>query len=85
MEDKNQDNDLEGIDGQGKKVDYDPTKIEVDKEQIKEIPRSLFKFLKDLLSIDDEVNSKQAIRFIKSDIDFSGSSIWILIFTYTFS
>jgi uncharacterized hydrophobic protein (TIGR00271 family) len=79
MEDKNQDTDLEGIDGQEKKVDYDPTKIEVDKEQIKEIPRSLFKFLKDLLSIDAEVNSKKAIRFIKSDIDFSGSSIWILI------
>ncbi len=79
MEDKNQDTDLEGIDGQGKKVDYDPTKIEVDKEQIKEIPRSLFNFLKDLLSIDDEVNSKKAIHFIKSDIDFSGSSIWILI------
>ena len=53
MEDKNQDTDLEGIDGQGKKVDYDPTKIEVDKEQIKEIPRSLFNFLKDFRSPKD--------------------------------
>ena len=72
-------NDNGGFDDHNKKVDYDPTKIEVDKQQIKEIPRSLFVFIKDLLSIDDEVNSKRAVRYIKSDIDFSGSSIWILI------
>ena len=81
MKEKNLDNENDngGFDDHNKKVDYDPTKIEVDKQQIKEIPRSLFVFIKDLLSIDDEVNSKRAVRYIKSDIDFSGSSIWILI------
>ncbi len=81
MEDKNLDSDKDQgtADGHENKIDYDPTKIEVDKEQIKQIPRSLFKFIRDLLSIDDEVDSKQTIRLIKSDIDFTGSSIWILI------
>ena len=61
------------------KVDYDPTKIDVKSMQIKDLPFSLFKFLKKLISIDDEVSPKKTIGSIISEIEFKGSSIWILI------
>ncbi|MDG2370517.1 MAG: DUF389 domain-containing protein [Flavobacteriales bacterium] len=61
------------------KVDYDPTKIDVKSMQIKDLPFSVFNFLKKLISIDEEVSPKKTISAIISEIDFKGSSIWILI------
>ena len=71
----------EGFEGNRnqEKVDYDPTKIDVKSMQIKDLPFSLFKFLKRLISIDDEVSPKKTIGSIISEIEFKGSSIWILI------
>ena len=62
-----------------KKVDYDPTKIEVNTSRIKELPYSFFRFMKKLISIHDEVNPQATIKSIISEIEFKGSSIWILI------
>ena len=61
------------------KVDYDPTKIDVKSMQLKDLPFSVFKFLKKLISIDNEVSPKKTIGSIISEIEFKGSSIWILI------
>ncbi|MBG16493.1 MAG: hypothetical protein CL853_09095 [Crocinitomicaceae bacterium] len=64
---------------ESKKVDYDPTKINVGSKQLKELPFAFFQFFKKLISIDDEVSPKKTISSIIAEIEFKGSSIWILI------
>jgi len=59
------------------KVDYDPTKI--DKEQIKQAPKAFFHFLKDILSIKDEVDKSATIAIIKANIVFRGANVWVLV------
>ena len=61
------------------KIDYDPTQLNVDSSQIKKLPFSLFKFIKKLISIENEVSPKKTISSITAEIEFKGSSIWILI------
>jgi len=62
---------------ENQKVDYDPTKI--DKEQIKHAPKQFWAFIKDILSIKDEVNVKNTISIIKGNIVFRGANVWILV------
>ena len=64
-------------DDQNQKVDYDPTKI--DKEQLKGAPKALFRFLRDILSIKDEVDQAATVEIIKSNIVFRGANVWVLI------
>ena len=61
------------------KIDYDPTQLNVDSSQIKKLPFTLFKFIKKLISIENEVSPKKTISSITAEIEFKGSSIWILI------
>jgi uncharacterized hydrophobic protein (TIGR00271 family) len=61
------------------KVDYDPTRIELGKEEIKDIPKNLFHFFLKTISIKDEVNRAVTITNIKDGIEFYGSNVWILI------
>ena len=61
------------------KIDYDPTQLNVDSSQIKKLPFAFFKFIKKLISIENEVSPKKTISSITAEIEFKGSSIWILI------
>ncbi len=61
------------------KIDYDPTRIELGKEEIKDIPKNLFHFFLKTISIKDEVNRAATINNIKDGIEFYGSNVWILI------
>ena len=61
------------------KIDYDPTQLNVDSSQIKKLPFALFTFIKKLISIENEVSPKKTISSITAEIEFKGSSIWILI------
>ena len=61
------------------KIDYDPTQLNVDSSHIKKLPFALFKFIKKLISIENEVSPKKTISSITAEIEFKGSSIWILI------
>ncbi len=61
------------------KVDYDPTKIDLDKERIKQAPRHIFNFIKETLSIKKDVNVSETIDVIKANIEFKGANVWILI------
>ena len=61
------------------KVDYDPTRIELGKEEIKDIPKNLFHFFLKTISIKDEVDRIATISNIKDGIEFYGSNVWILI------
>ena len=55
---------------ESKKVDYDPTKINVGSKQLKELPFAFFQFFKKLISIDDEVSPKKTISSIIAEIEF---------------
>jgi len=61
------------------KIDYDPTRIELGKNEIKGIPKNLFHFFLKTISIKNEVNRKATIANIKDGIEFYGSNVWILI------
>jgi len=61
------------------KVEYDPTRIDLGKEDIKDIPKNLFHFFLKTISIKDEVNRTATITNIKDGIEFYGSNVWILI------
>jgi len=61
------------------KVDYDPTKIDLAKEDIKHIPKNLFQFFLKTISIKEEVDRAETITNIKDGIEFYGSNVWILI------
>lgn len=61
------------------KVDFDPTRIELGKEEIRGIPKQLLQFFLKTISIKDEVNRAETITNIKDGIEFYGSNVWILI------
>ena len=61
------------------KVDYDPIKSEVKKVSISQAFSSFKVFIKELISINHNVDRSETISLIKSDIQFSGTNIWILM------
>lgn len=61
------------------KVDYDPTRIEIGKDEIIGIPKKLVHFFLKTISIKNEVNRTVTIANIKDGIEFYGSNVWILI------
>ena len=61
------------------KIDFDPTQVHINKEQLKSIPSLLWDFFKKTISIENEVNRKLAVKSIKNGIEFYGSNVWILI------
>ncbi len=63
----------------GEKIDYDPTKVNLDAEQLKSLPRTLLEFFLKTISIKDEVDRKGTVQGIKDGIEFYGSNVWILI------
>ena len=60
-------------------LDFDPTKIEIDRERIKSIPKTLFQFFLKTISIRSEVDRQNTVKTIKDGIEFYGSNVWILI------
>ena len=61
------------------KVDYDPIKSEVKKVSFSQAFSSFKVFIKELISINHNVDRSETISLIKSDIQFSGTNIWILM------
>lgn len=62
-----------------KKVEQDPTKLDLHADDLVNLPRSFVKFLKDIISIKDEIEIGSTIESIKQNMVFRGSAIWILI------
>ena len=59
--------------------EVDPTKIDIDAEDIKNLPKSIFNFIKETISIKDEIEVDQTIASIKQNMVVKGSTVWILI------
>ena len=63
------------------KVDQDPTKIDFEPKDLRKVPKSLWEFIKNTLSIKDEVDTGGTTASIKDDIEFKGINVWVLIFS----
>ncbi len=61
------------------KIDYDPIKSEVNKVSFKQSFDSFKVFIKELVSINHDVDREETVKSIVADIEFSGTNIWILI------
>jgi uncharacterized hydrophobic protein (TIGR00271 family) len=61
------------------KIDYDPIKSEVNKVSFKQSFDSFKVFVKELVSINHDVDREETVKSIVADIEFSGTNIWILI------
>ena len=61
------------------KIDYDPIKSEVNKVSFKQSFDSFKVFIKELVSINHDVDREDTVKSIVADIEFSGTNIWILI------
>ncbi|MFL2585069.1 MAG: TIGR00341 family protein, partial [Parvicellaceae bacterium] len=61
------------------KIDYDPIKSEVKKVSFTQAFGSFKVFIKELISINHDVDREETIKSIKADIEFSGTNIWILM------
>ncbi len=61
------------------KIDYDPIKSEVNKVSFRQSFNSFKVFMKELMSINHDVDREETIKSITADIEFSGTNIWILI------
>jgi len=61
------------------KIDYDPIKSEVNKVSFKQSFGSFKVFIKELVSINHDVDREETVKSIVADIEFSGTNIWILI------
>lgn len=57
----------------------DPTKLDIDASDFVNLPKSFFKFIKDIVTIKDEIDMHNTIESIKQSMVFRGSAIWILI------
>lgn len=57
----------------------DPTKLDIDASDIVNLPKSFFNFIKDIVSIKDEIDVENTTASIKQNMVFRGSAIWILI------
>lgn len=64
---------------QGNKLDHDPTKLDIHRDDIVNLPKSILSFIKDIISIKDEIEVDNTIMSIKQNMVFRGSTIWILI------
>jgi uncharacterized hydrophobic protein (TIGR00271 family) len=61
------------------KIDYDPIKSEVKKVSFRQAFGTFKHFIKELTSINHDVDKEETISSIKQDIEFSGTNIWILM------
>ena len=61
------------------KIDYDPIKSEVKKVSFRQAFGTFKHFIKELTSINHDVDREETISSIKQDIEFSGTNIWILM------
>lgn len=61
------------------KLDHDPTKLDINAGDIVNLPKSVFNFIKDIISIKGEIEVENTIVSIKQNMVFRGSAIWILI------
>ena len=61
------------------KIDYDPIKSEVNKVSFKQSFDSFKVFIKELMSINHDVDREETVKSIVADIEFSGTNIWILM------
>lgn len=57
----------------------DPTRIDLDASDIVNLPKSFILFIKDTISIKNEIDVENTIKSIKQGMVFRGSAIWILI------
>jgi uncharacterized hydrophobic protein (TIGR00271 family) len=61
------------------KIDYDPIKSEANKVSLSQAFGTFKHFIKELTSINHDVDREETISSIKADIEFSGTNIWILM------
>jgi uncharacterized hydrophobic protein (TIGR00271 family) len=61
------------------KIDYDPIKSEVNKVSFRQSFDSFKVFIKELMSINHDVDRDETVKSITADIEFSGTNIWILM------
>ncbi|MFT5602310.1 MAG: putative hydrophobic protein (TIGR00271 family) [Flavobacteriales bacterium] len=61
------------------RIENDPTKIDIHAEDIKNLPKSILNFIKDTVSIKDEIDIPETIEGIEKSIPVRGSTVWILI------
>ncbi len=59
----------------------DPTKIDIDIENLKNAPKSFFNFVKERLSIKDEVDEINTVDAINDEVQFKGHNVWVLVFS----
>lgn len=63
------------------RIDRDPTKIDIHAEDIKNVPKSIWSFVKQTLTIKPEVDVPGTIEEINDEIEFKGHNVWILVFS----
>ena len=61
------------------KIDYDPIKSEAKKVSFSQAFNSFKQFIRELTSINHDVDREETISSIKAEIEFSGTNIWILM------
>lgn len=57
----------------------DPTKIDLDPDVLKQAPKALWHFLRDLLSIREGVQYQTTVTEVTKSIEFKGYSLWVLM------
>lgn len=57
----------------------DPTKIDIGPDVIRQAPKALWHFIRDLLSIREGVQYQTTVTEITKSIEFKGYSIWVLM------
>ncbi len=76
MQEENQN---ENSEEKKRRVEHDPTKIDIGTDDLVNLPRSILNFFKDIITIKDEIEVESTITSIKQNMVFRGSAIWILI------
>ena len=59
----------------------DPTKIDINREDLKKVPKTLWEFVMSMLNMKSEVDVDETIREINEEIEFKGHNVWVLIFS----
>ncbi len=64
---------------ESKNIENDPTKIDIGADTIVNLPKSIFNFFKETVSLQNEIDKKGTIEGIKQNIEVKGSAVWILV------
>jgi len=61
------------------KIENDPTKIDIDADTFVNLPKSIFNFFKETISLQKEIDMPGTMESIKQSIEVKGSAVWILV------